>query len=75
MQGKTAIVVGGGVGGLVVAARLARSGFRVTILEKNKEVGGRMQSYNPPASPEEPFSGHIRHPSSPGVRPSTSQGC
>lgn len=33
------IVVGGGVGGLATAGRLARKGLRVTVLEKNQEVG------------------------------------
>lgn len=37
-------VIGGGAGGLVVAGRLARAGCRVTLLEKNAKVGGRMQS-------------------------------
>ncbi|CAM9289030.1 unnamed protein product, partial [Heterosigma akashiwo] len=41
---KTAVVVGAGIGGLVTAGRLAKSGFKVTVVEKNKEddVGGRM---------------------------------
>ena len=43
-EGKRAIVVGGGVGGLGVASRLARSGFAVTVLEKNDDVGGRCRS-------------------------------
>jgi len=46
-----AIVVGGGVGGLAIAGRLARAGYAVTLLEKNAEVGGRLQSYNPPDAP------------------------
>ena len=51
VQGKTAVVVGAGVGGLAMAGRLARAGFRVTLLEKNDTVGGRLQSYNPPEAP------------------------
>jgi len=54
-SGKTAVVVGAGVGGLTLAGRLAREGYSVTLLEKNKEVGGRMQSYNPPGAPEYRF--------------------
>ena len=38
------VVVGGGVGGLASAGRLARAGCAVTLLEKNDDVGGRMQS-------------------------------
>lgn len=37
-------MVGGGVGGLGVASRLAKSGFEVTVLEKNSDVGGRCRS-------------------------------
>ncbi|KAG1658209.1 hypothetical protein FOA52_008232 [Chlamydomonas sp. UWO 241] len=39
-----AIVVGGGIGGLVTAGRLAREGLSVTLLEANAEVGGRCQT-------------------------------
>ena len=42
--GKTAVVVGGGVGGLGMASRLAKAGFDVTLLEKNADVGGRCRS-------------------------------
>ncbi|TVY55614.1 Phytoene desaturase, partial [Lachnellula suecica] len=38
---KTAIVVGAGVGGIATAARLAKAGFSVTVLEKNSFTGGR----------------------------------
>lgn len=41
---KTAVVVGGGVAGLATAAQLAKAGMRVTLYEKNSEVGGRCQS-------------------------------
>jgi phytoene desaturase (3,4-didehydrolycopene-forming) len=43
-DGKTAIVVGGGVGGLGMASRLANEGFDVTVLEKREDVGGRCRS-------------------------------
>ena len=40
-QQPTAIVIGAGLGGIATAARLARSGFSVTVLEKNELPGGR----------------------------------
>jgi phytoene desaturase len=42
MQSRpTALVIGAGLGGIAAAARLARSGYRVTVLEKNARPGGR----------------------------------
>ncbi|ORY67323.1 uncharacterized protein BCR38DRAFT_407306 [Pseudomassariella vexata] len=40
-QKKMAIVIGAGAGGIATAARLAKSGFSVTVLEKNNFTGGR----------------------------------
>ncbi|MGE5073793.1 MAG: phytoene desaturase family protein [Anaerolineae bacterium] len=37
----TAVVIGAGIGGISAAARLARQGFSVTVLEKNEKPGGR----------------------------------
>jgi len=37
----TAIVIGAGIGGIAAAARLARNGFQVTVIEKNQQPGGR----------------------------------
>jgi phytoene desaturase len=37
----SAIVIGAGIGGIATAARLARNGYRVTVLEKNEGPGGR----------------------------------
>ena len=36
-----AIIIGGGIGGLATAAMLAKSGYDVTLLEKNEQLGGR----------------------------------
>lgn len=42
---KTVIVVGAGIGGLATAALLAKSGYKVTILEKNSTIGGRARIF------------------------------
>jgi phytoene desaturase (3,4-didehydrolycopene-forming) len=44
MSPPKVVVVGGGAGGLASAGRLARAGCSVTLLEKNSELGGRVQS-------------------------------
>lgn len=43
-DGARVIVVGGGIGGLATAGRLARAGFDVTVLEKNAEASRRNAS-------------------------------
>ena len=40
-QKPTAIVIGAGIGGIATAARLAKNGYNVTVLEKNATPGGR----------------------------------
>lgn len=37
----TALVIGAGIGGIATAARLAKNGYQVTVLEKNDQPGGR----------------------------------
>jgi len=37
----TAIVIGAGIGGIATAARLAKNGYEVSVLEKNETPGGR----------------------------------
>lgn len=39
---KRIIIIGAGLGGLSAACRLAKSGFSVTVLEKNEAVGGKV---------------------------------
>ena len=39
---KNIIIIGAGIGGLSAACRLAKSGFSVTVLEKNANVGGKV---------------------------------
>ncbi len=38
---QTVLMIGAGVGGIAAAARLARNGYAVTVLEKNAHPGGR----------------------------------
>jgi phytoene desaturase len=38
---RSAVVIGAGLGGLATAARLAHSGYRVTLLERHRLPGGR----------------------------------
>lgn len=38
---KKAVIIGAGLGGIAAAARLAQSGYAVTVLEKNARPGGR----------------------------------
>ena len=40
------IIVGGGISGLIAAAYLSRAGHNVLLLEKNKECGGLISSFN-----------------------------
>ncbi|MDB5295968.1 MAG: Zeta-phytoene desaturase [Phycisphaerales bacterium] len=54
---KHVIVIGGGLGGLSAAVRLAAAGVRVTLLEKNDRVGGKLNLWEAP------------HPGRPGDRP------
>jgi phytoene desaturase len=42
MQNLSTVIIGGGIGGLSAAIRLASAGRRVTILEQNPAVGGKM---------------------------------
>lgn len=41
----SALIIGGGIGGLFTGAILGREGIRVTVLEKNTTVGGGLQSF------------------------------
>lgn len=46
MSNKTVVVIGSGVAGLSAASYLAKAGFKVTILEKNSQTGGRARAFN-----------------------------
>ncbi len=39
------VIIGGGLGGLLCANILSREGFNVCVLEKNKKIGGCIQSF------------------------------
>lgn len=43
---KTCVVIGGGLGGLVTGALLAKEGYQVTVLEKNDIIGGGLQTFS-----------------------------
>lgn len=40
-----AVIIGSGLGGLACGAILAREGFSVCVLEKNKQIGGTLQTF------------------------------
>lgn len=42
MQGKHITIVGAGLGGLATALRLSSKGYRITIIEKHHQAGGRL---------------------------------
>jgi len=42
LAGKSAVVIGAGLGGLATALRLQQAGAHVTLLEKNPTVGGKI---------------------------------
>ena len=42
---KTAIIIGGGLGGLFTGALLAKQDYKVTVLEKNATIGGGLQTF------------------------------
>lgn len=42
---KTVLVLGAGLGGLLCGALLSMEGYQVTVLEKNKQIGGGLQSF------------------------------
>ena len=41
----TCVIIGGGLGGLVSGALLAKEGYKVTVLEKNAIIGGGLQTF------------------------------
>jgi phytoene desaturase len=43
---QSAVIIGGGIGGLATAAMLAKSGYKVTLLEKNARLGGKANFFS-----------------------------
>jgi all-trans-retinol 13,14-reductase len=46
MQQYDVIIIGSGIGGLVCGNILSKEGMRVCILEKNKQIGGALQTFS-----------------------------
>ena len=42
---KNIIIIGGGIAGIEVASSLSELGYEVTLMEKNSELGGKLQDY------------------------------
>ena len=45
LNSDTAIVIGGGFGGIASALRLKKLGYQTTLIDNNHELGGRAQVY------------------------------
>src|ERR1700730_15786459 len=45
MEDIDILIIGSGMGGLICADILGREGFKVCVLEKNKQIGGSLQTY------------------------------
>jgi len=48
---ETAVVIGAGMGGMAAAARLARAGLAVTLIDRHPWPGGKMRTLPSPAGP------------------------
>ena len=46
MREKRAVIIGGGLGGLAIAVRLAAQGLRVTVCERSGSFGGKMNTWS-----------------------------
>ncbi len=45
MEQYDVVIIGSGLGGLACGTILAKEGYKVCILEKNKQIGGNLQTY------------------------------
>ncbi len=67
---KSVAIIGGGVAGLEAAANLAHQGLAVTIVEKNEQLGGRLNQWHalfPFKTPTEPLLHKLRRSLPDGV--------
>lgn len=46
MNNVRIVIIGGGIGGLATAALLGKQGYSVTLVEKNKDLGGRARVFS-----------------------------
>jgi all-trans-retinol 13,14-reductase len=44
-DGEKVVILGSGIGGLICGAILAKEGYKVIVLEKNKQIGGCLQIF------------------------------
>ena len=42
---KEVVIIGGGLGGIATAIFLSQRNFNVTIIEKNENIGGKMNFF------------------------------
>ncbi|NMG76422.1 FAD-dependent oxidoreductase [Aromatoleum diolicum] len=70
-NGKSVVVVGGGLAGMQAGVELAARGFKVTVLEKAANPGGKLRSWRDktwgPADDDPSFPGYIREHAVHGV--------
>ena len=57
---KSVTVIGGGLGSLTGAIRLAKLGFQVSLFEKNANLGGKINEYQQDGYRFEPMPSWMR---------------
>jgi len=45
MEQYDVVIVGSGLGGLACGTMLAKEGYKVCVIEKNKQIGGNLQTF------------------------------
>ena len=45
MEEYDVVIIGSGLGGLSCGTMLAKDGYKVCVLERNKQIGGTLQTY------------------------------